>query len=119
MIGVQQISWLKLKQMKIMICLDNKASFVLLIGVCSVFLIEEDRVVTVQSSNLEPILPRTKDMFKVLSGEQRDQMGQVVSITGREVIVRYNHSNETSMVPSRMPKRLLSRAKRTFFMLIY
>ena len=47
---------------------------ILLIGVCSVFLIEEDRVVTVQSSNLEPILPPTKDMFKVLSGEQRDLM---------------------------------------------
>lgn len=68
-------------------------------GVCSVFLIEEDRVVTVQSSNLEPIPPRAKDMFKVLSGDQRDQMGQVVSIAGREAIVRLNNSNEPSMLP--------------------
>jgi len=49
---------------------------ILLIGVCSVFLIEEVHVFTVQSSILDPILPPTKDMFIVLSGEQCDLIGK-------------------------------------------
>lgn len=69
-------------------------------GVCSVFLIEEDRVVTVQASNLEPVPPRSKEYFKAISGENRDQIGQVLQITsnGHEAIVKFNFSSDTSMV---------------------
>lgn len=69
-------------------------------GVCSVFLPDEDRVVTVAANNLEPVPPMAKDMFKVISGENRDQIGMVLQMSGpNEAMVRLNITGEHHMLP--------------------
>ncbi|XP_058819895.1 transcription elongation factor SPT5 [Topomyia yanbarensis] len=60
-------------------------------GVCSVFLPEEDRVVTVLSNNLEPVVPNAGDRFKVIFGEERETIGEFLSLSSnKEAIVSIN-----------------------------
>lgn len=69
-------------------------------NVCSVFLPDEDRVVTVAANNLEPVPPRPKDFFKVITGDHREQVGTVLQISGaNEVVVRLTVSGDHLMMP--------------------
>lgn len=60
-------------------------------GACSVFLPEEDRVVSVVSENLEPVLPQNKDHFKMIYGDDREITGTVISKDGlKDALVMIN-----------------------------
>ncbi|XP_001844481.2 transcription elongation factor SPT5 [Culex quinquefasciatus] len=61
-------------------------------GACSVFLPEEDRVVTVLSNNLEPVVPTVAgDRFKVIFGDERETLGEFLSLSSnKEAIVSIN-----------------------------
>uniref|UniRef100_A0A1A9UYD5 Transcription elongation factor SPT5 n=1 Tax=Glossina austeni TaxID=7395 RepID=A0A1A9UYD5_GLOAU len=48
-------------------------------GVCSVFLRQEDRIVSVVSEHLAPVHPGIGDEFKVIHGDDRESVGKVVS----------------------------------------
>lgn len=64
-------------------------------GACSVFLPAEDRVVTVLSNNLEPAVPGPGDRFKVIFGEERESVGEFVSMSGsKEALVSINGSKK-------------------------
>lgn len=47
---------------------------------CSVFLMKEDRKVSVNTDNLEPIPPKIDDHFKVIVGDDREATGIVLNI---------------------------------------
>lgn len=53
---------------------------------CSVYLPAEDRSVSVDSDQLEPIQPGPGDKFKVIMGEDRESTGVVHSIDGNKAI---------------------------------
>jgi len=57
-------------------------------NVTNLFLLKEDRCVSVQSSELQPVLPRVGDRYKVIHGEDRDQTGTVISIDNVECVCR-------------------------------
>lgn len=55
--------------------------------ICSVFLPKEDRVVSILSSNLEPVEPQQGQMVKVISGDDKEQTGRLLSIDHGSYIV--------------------------------
>ncbi|GAB6022325.1 transcription elongation factor spt5 [Chamberlinius hualienensis] len=57
-------------------------------GMCSVFLLEEDRVVNILGEHLEPSIPKRGDKVKVLIGDERENVGELVSIDHQEGVVR-------------------------------
>jgi transcription elongation factor SPT5 len=59
-------------------------------GICSVFLPDEDRVVTVVSENLEPVMPKSGDHFKMIFGDDRETQGVLISAEGKEAMVLMN-----------------------------
>lgn len=61
---------------------------------CSVYLLAEERMVAVESDQLEPIPPGPGDQFKVIMGEDRESVGVVHSIDGNKAICTIN--NETT-----------------------
>lgn len=63
-------------------------------GACAVFLPEEDRVVTVLSENLEPVLPQPKDHFKLIYGEDRETTGVLLSAHDKDATVLINGSKK-------------------------
>ncbi|XP_037941667.1 transcription elongation factor SPT5-like [Teleopsis dalmanni] len=48
-------------------------------GVCSVFLRQEDRSVSIVSEHLMPVPPEVGDEFKIIYGEGRESIGRVMS----------------------------------------
>jgi transcription elongation factor SPT5 len=65
-------------------------------GQCSVFLPDEDRVITLPSHALEPVPPKEKDQFKLIYGDDRETSGVVLSI-GKDVTALIN--GERRMIP--------------------
>lgn len=61
---------------------------------CSVYLPVEDRRVSVESEQLEPVQPNVGEDFKVIMGEDRESVGMVHSIEGNRAICIIN--NETT-----------------------
>lgn len=59
-------------------------------GICSVFLPQEDRRVSVESVLLEPVPPKIHDYFKVISGEDREATGKLISFTDQIALVDIN-----------------------------
>jgi transcription elongation factor SPT5 len=59
-------------------------------GACSVFLPDEDRVITVPSNQLEPVQPQVQDHFKLIAGEDREATGLLLSIRGNECTILIN-----------------------------
>lgn len=57
-------------------------------GMCSVFLLKEDRVVNILSEHLEPVLPRSGDKVKVIFGEDRESTGELLSIDNNEGVIK-------------------------------
>lgn len=79
-------------------------------GVCSVFLPEEDRSVSVVSQNLEPVTPIKDDLFKVIQGEHRESTGKVIEISDAEYVVLLDgHKKALYMQPNclcKLPKQI-------------
>lgn len=59
-------------------------------GVCSVYLVQEDRIVSIVPENLEPVLPGVGDEYKVIMGDDRECTGKVTSITGTRAVCLTN-----------------------------
>lgn len=55
-------------------------------GICSVFLPQEDRSVSVESDQLEPVQPNPLDDFKVIMGDDRESTGKLISVSGARAI---------------------------------
>uniref|UniRef100_A0AAR2LH59 Transcription elongation factor SPT5 n=1 Tax=Pygocentrus nattereri TaxID=42514 RepID=A0AAR2LH59_PYGNA len=57
-------------------------------GMCSVFLQETEKVVSISSEHLEPVTPTKNNKVKVILGEDREATGVLLSIDGEDGIVR-------------------------------
>uniref|UniRef100_A0A4W3HGL2 Transcription elongation factor SPT5 n=1 Tax=Callorhinchus milii TaxID=7868 RepID=A0A4W3HGL2_CALMI len=57
-------------------------------GLCSVYLSDTDKVVSISSEHLEPVTPVKNDKVKVILGEDREATGMLLSIDGEDGIVR-------------------------------
>ncbi|KAG8235707.1 hypothetical protein J437_LFUL016326 [Ladona fulva] len=77
-------------------------------GMCSVFLLEEDRTVNIVSDHLEPIVPQRGDQVKVIMGEDKEAIGRLLSIDNQEGVVKLN-PNEVKMLQLRFLCRLHQR----------
>lgn len=66
---------------------------------CSVYLPEEERVVTIENDNLEPIMPKSNDYVKVLCGSYRDRMGTMMAIEGSEGVVVMPDEKNPILIP--------------------
>lgn len=59
-------------------------------GICSVFLPQEDRSVSVESVRLEPVQPEPGDDFKVIMGDDRESTGKLQTLDGSQAICHIN-----------------------------
>ncbi|XP_050095989.1 transcription elongation factor SPT5 [Anopheles aquasalis] len=67
-------------------------------GDCVVFLPEEDHCVTVNISNLQPVLPEPGEKFKIIVGEDRETIGDFIDVSGsNEAVVSMN--GHTTLIP--------------------
>ncbi|XP_077978109.1 transcription elongation factor SPT5-like [Glandiceps talaboti] len=57
-------------------------------AMCSVFIQDEDRVVTMHCDHLEPVMPSKQDKVKVILGEDRESTGILINIDGQDGIVK-------------------------------
>lgn len=60
------------------------------------FLPDEDRVITLPSHALEPVVPQVQDQFKLIFGDDRETTGLVLTI-GKDATVMIN--GEKRMIP--------------------
>lgn len=74
-------------------------------GQCAVFLPDEDRTVNILQEHLEPVVPQQGDQVKVILGEDRESMGQLLSIDTQEGVVEL-HTGEVKMLQLRYLCRL-------------
>ena len=65
-------------------------------GACAVFLPDEDRVMSLPSHALEPVLPQVHDTFKLIYGEDRETTGKLLAI-GKDATVLIN--GEKRLIP--------------------
>lgn len=68
-------------------------------GVCSVFLRQEDRSVSIVSEHLAPVPPDVDDEFKVIFGDERESVGKVVSQSDKETSICKLH-DDVIMLPT-------------------
>jgi len=67
-------------------------------GVCSMFLRQEDRSVSIVSEHLQPVPPEMGDEFKVIFGDERESVGRLLTHSDKDTaIVVIN--DETKMLP--------------------
>jgi hypothetical protein len=64
---------------------------------CSIFLPDEDRVMTVPSSQLEPVTPQLQDPCKLIYGDDREATGILLQMSAKDATVLIN--KEKRMVP--------------------
>lgn len=57
---------------------------------CSVFLSSKDKVITIDGHHLEPVVPSTNELVKVIHGKFRESIGTMVSIDGQEGVVKFD-----------------------------
>uniref|UniRef100_A0A8C4QQR9 Transcription elongation factor SPT5 n=1 Tax=Eptatretus burgeri TaxID=7764 RepID=A0A8C4QQR9_EPTBU len=67
-------------------------------GMCSVYLPESDKVVSVACEHLEPVIPSKYDKVKVILGEDRESTGTLISIDGDDGIVRMEPDNQLKIL---------------------
>lgn len=58
---------------------------------CSVLLEEEDREVSISCDHLEPMVPEAGDTVKVIVGDEREAVGQLLSIDEQEGLVKFDN----------------------------
>ncbi|XP_055342396.1 transcription elongation factor SPT5-like [Paramacrobiotus metropolitanus] len=68
-------------------------------AMCSIFLPEKDKVITILVSQVEPITPSRGDLVKVILGDERDICGKMLSVDGREAVFKPENSDQMKMVP--------------------
>ncbi|KAJ9582584.1 hypothetical protein L9F63_023072, partial [Diploptera punctata] len=73
----------------------------------SLFLPQEDRSVNVTMDHLEPVLPERLDSVKVILGEEKEAVGQLLSIDNGEGIMKLV-SGEVKMLPLKYLSRMKS-----------
>lgn len=57
------------------------------------FLPEEDRTVSISCEHLEPVVPMHSDAVKVIMGEDREAIGQLLSIDNIEGVVKLSNGD--------------------------
>lgn len=62
-------------------------------GMCSVYLKDSEKVVSISSEHLEPVTPTKNNKVKVILGEDREATGVLLSIDGEDGIVRMELPN--------------------------
>lgn len=62
-------------------------------GMCTLFIPDQDKVISVASEHLEPICPEKGDRVKVIAGEDREFTGNLLSIDGCEGVVKLDRGN--------------------------
>ncbi len=67
-------------------------------GMCSVFLPDEDRTVSIAPDHLQPVQPERNDKVKVIAGEDRESTGVLLSIDSSEGVVKLDQSGDVKML---------------------
>jgi len=67
-------------------------------GMCSVFLPDEDRTVSIAAEHLQPVQPSRGDRVKVIMGEDRDSTGSLLSIDSQEGVVKLDQNGDVKML---------------------
>ncbi|KAK7881969.1 hypothetical protein WMY93_028143 [Mugilogobius chulae] len=75
-------------------------------GMCSVFMQESEKVVSVSSDHLEPVTPTKNNKVKVILGEDREATGILLSIDGDDGIVRMELDDALKILNLRFLGRL-------------
>lgn len=65
--------------------------------ICSVFLPQEDRSVSIECEQLEPVLPNVNDEFKVIFGDHRDTTGRIIDIELSNCVCKLSTGNTIYM----------------------
>jgi len=60
---------------------------------CTLYIPDEDKVISVASEHLEPVVPEKGDKVKVIIGEDRECTGQMLSIDGQDGVVKLDRGN--------------------------
>jgi transcription elongation factor SPT5 len=68
--------------------------------ICSVFLPQEDRSVSIECDQLEPVSPTPGDDFKVIFGDSRDTTGKIIDIEQNNCVCKLS-SGVTVYLPLR------------------
>lgn len=69
------------------------------VATCSVYLPDEERIVTVGNDNLEPLMPKTSDDAKVLCGSYKDRTGNMVAIDGCDGVIIMPDEKDPILIP--------------------
>uniref|UniRef100_A0A1B6GUV3 Spt5 C-terminal domain-containing protein n=1 Tax=Cuerna arida TaxID=1464854 RepID=A0A1B6GUV3_9HEMI len=69
-------------------------------GMCSVFLPDEDRTVSISCEQLEPVIPAWPNPVKVILGEDKERTGDLLSIDNQEGVVKLD-GDEVKMLQLR------------------
>uniref|UniRef100_A0A8D3BPX7 Transcription elongation factor SPT5 n=1 Tax=Scophthalmus maximus TaxID=52904 RepID=A0A8D3BPX7_SCOMX len=75
-------------------------------GMCSVFMQESEKVVSISSDHLEPVIPTKNNKVKVILGEDREATGILLSIDGDDGIVRMELDDQLKILNLRFLGRL-------------
>jgi len=67
-------------------------------GMCSVFLPDEDRTVSIAAEHLQPVQPTRGTKVKVILGEDRDSTGLLLSIDSQEGVVKLDQNGDVKML---------------------
>lgn len=70
-------------------------------SITNLFLRQEDRVVTVPSCDLQPVTPESGERYKVIEGEYRDHVGNVISTDGPDVVCNPDLEDRIRIIPKR------------------
>uniref|UniRef100_A0A8D1Q567 Transcription elongation factor SPT5 n=1 Tax=Sus scrofa TaxID=9823 RepID=A0A8D1Q567_PIG len=76
-------------------------------GMCSVYLKDSEKVVSISSEHLEPITPTKNNKVKVILGEDREATGVLLSIDGEDGIVRMDLDEQLKILNLRFLGKLL------------
>ncbi|BFZ16060.1 hypothetical protein BsWGS_19099 [Bradybaena similaris] len=68
-------------------------------GLCTLYLTEEEKTVSVSCEHLEPVLPEKGDKAKVIIGDNREATGSLISMDGDDVVFKPD-SKDTDSNPN-------------------
>ncbi|KFO71672.1 Transcription elongation factor SPT5 [Cuculus canorus] len=75
-------------------------------GLCSVYLTDSEKVVSVASEHLEPLTPAKSNKLEVILGEDREATGILLSIDGEDGIVRMDLEEQLKILNLRFLGKL-------------
>ncbi|XP_026688013.1 transcription elongation factor SPT5 [Diaphorina citri] len=67
-------------------------------GVCSVYLAEEERTLSIEAHELEPVMPQPNDKVKVIVGEHKECTGVLLSVDNGEGVVKLTEEDDVKMI---------------------